>query len=111
VNLLRRYLRSEDGASAAEYAMILGALGAVVAVALFALGGSISRAFTNASGVVGQVASTSGEAQPVSATDPVPGVVESPTTPTSTPPTNNGANGNHQCGGNNGNGKGNNCTN
>lgn len=112
VNLLQRYARSEDGASAAEYAMILGAIGAVVAIALFMMSGSISVAFGNATGVITQVASTGGEAHPAGG-DPTSGDVDTPgggggggTPPVVTPPANNGNNNPNNPNGNNGNGVG-----
>jgi pilus assembly protein Flp/PilA len=41
-------LRDDSGASAAEYALILAIVGAGIAVAAYALGGSISNAMDNA---------------------------------------------------------------
>ena len=41
-------LRDESGASAAEYALILAIVGATIAVAAVALGGSISGAMSRA---------------------------------------------------------------
>ncbi len=41
-------LKDETGASAAEYALILAIVGAGIAVAALALGGSISNAMTDA---------------------------------------------------------------
>ena len=41
-------LRDEAGASAAEYALILAIIGATIAVAAIALGGSISGAMSRA---------------------------------------------------------------
>ena len=41
-------LRDEAGASAAEYALILGVIGAVIALSAMALGGAISGAMNRA---------------------------------------------------------------
>lgn len=46
------YLKSEDGASAAEYAVILAVLGAGLAAAMFALGPPIASRFTSAATVI-----------------------------------------------------------
>ena len=43
------FLKEENGASAAEYALILAIVGAGIAVAAIALGGSISTALNTAS--------------------------------------------------------------
>lgn len=43
------FLKEENGASAAEYALILAIVGAGIALAAIALGGSISTAVTDAS--------------------------------------------------------------
>lgn len=45
---LMSYLADENGASAAEYALILAIVGTGIAVAAFALGGSISGAMDRA---------------------------------------------------------------
>lgn len=45
---LVKILRDESGASAAEYALILAIVGAGIAAAAFALGGSISGAMSDA---------------------------------------------------------------
>ena len=42
------YLNDENGASAAEYALILAIVGAGIAVAAFTLGGTISTALDHA---------------------------------------------------------------
>lgn len=42
-------LRNDSGASAAEYALILAIVGAAIAVAAIALGGTISNAMNDAS--------------------------------------------------------------
>ena len=43
------YLNDENGASAAEYALILAVIGAAIAVAALSLGGSIKNVIQNAS--------------------------------------------------------------
>jgi Flp pilus assembly pilin Flp len=61
---LRAYLKDEAGASAAEYALLLGVIGAAVAVALFMLGSSIASQFGATAEVLdspdGQLASSQG---------------------------------------------------
>ena len=42
------YLGDEDGASAAEYALILAIVGAALAAAMLVLGGAITTAVNNA---------------------------------------------------------------
>jgi Flp pilus assembly pilin Flp len=46
------YLKSQDGASAAEYAVILGVLGMGLAAAMFALGPPIASRFDAAATVI-----------------------------------------------------------
>jgi pilus assembly protein Flp/PilA len=53
------YLGEEDGASAAEYALILAIVGAAIAAAMLILGGAIKGAITNAANCVNK-ASTGG---------------------------------------------------
>ena len=48
-NLFARFATDESGASAAEYALILAIIGAGIAAAAVALGGSISSALGRAS--------------------------------------------------------------
>jgi pilus assembly protein Flp/PilA len=57
-------LRDESGASAAEYALILAIVGAGIAVAAYALGGSISGAMNRAGDCID---SSGGSAQPTCA--------------------------------------------
>ena len=49
------FLKEENGASAAEYALILAIVGAGIAVAAIALGGSISTALNDASDCITKV--------------------------------------------------------
>ncbi len=42
------FMKDENGASAAEYALILAIIGAAIGVAMFALGGAIATAVNNA---------------------------------------------------------------
>ena len=49
---LLRYLREQDGASAAEYAIILAAVGGMVAISVFSLATAISNPFNAASGAI-----------------------------------------------------------
>jgi len=46
------YLGEEDGASAAEYALILAIIGASIAAAMLFLGNSISSAVNNAANCI-----------------------------------------------------------
>lgn len=46
------YLRGEDGASAAEYALILAIIGATIAASMLFLGNSISGAVNNAANCI-----------------------------------------------------------
>jgi pilus assembly protein Flp/PilA len=46
------YLSDENGASAAEYALILAIVGSGIAVAVFFLGGSISNGINRASNCI-----------------------------------------------------------
>ena len=46
------YFHDEDGASAAEYALLLAIIGAGIAVAAFALGGNISNSINKASNCI-----------------------------------------------------------
>jgi pilus assembly protein Flp/PilA len=46
------YLRGEEGASAAEYALILAIIGATIAAAMLFLGTSISAAVNNAANCI-----------------------------------------------------------
>ena len=47
-----RYLKDEDGASAAEYALILAIVGTAIAVAMLTLGNTIHTAVMNASNCI-----------------------------------------------------------
>lgn len=48
-NFLITFLKEENGASAAEYALILAIVGAGIALAAFGLGGAISDSMNTAS--------------------------------------------------------------
>ena len=52
------YLKGEEGASAAEYALILAIIGATIAASMLFLGNSISSAVNNAANCI-----TSGSAK------------------------------------------------
>ncbi len=45
---IAEFMKDENGASAAEYALILAIIGAAIGVAMFALGGAIATAVNNA---------------------------------------------------------------
>lgn len=51
-NFVRNFVRDKSGAAAAEYALILAIVGAGIAAAVFALGGSISGAMTKATACI-----------------------------------------------------------
>lgn len=51
-NFIRNFVRDENGAAAAEYALILAIVGAGIAGAAFALGGSIKNAIVGTAGVI-----------------------------------------------------------
>jgi pilus assembly protein Flp/PilA len=53
-------LRDDSGASAAEYALILAIVGAGIAVAAYALGGSISTAMSDAGSCIASGGSATG---------------------------------------------------
>ena len=46
------YLREEDGASAAEYALILAIIGTAIAVAMLTLGSNIANAINKAANCI-----------------------------------------------------------
>ena len=50
IKLLKAYRQDESGASAAEYALILGIIGTTIAVASVALGNAIGAVMTRAAG-------------------------------------------------------------
>lgn len=53
--LFRRFISmmlDQDGASAAEYALILAIIGGAIAIAAIALGSSISNSMNSASGTI-----------------------------------------------------------
>ena len=52
------FLKEEDGASAAEYALILAIIGAAIAIALFALQGAIGNAVNDAAACINNPSST-----------------------------------------------------
>jgi pilus assembly protein Flp/PilA len=45
MKMLKNFLRNEDGASAVEYALLVGGIAAVVMTMIYALGGSINSKF------------------------------------------------------------------
>ena len=53
INLLKAFGRDESGASAAEYALILGIIGTGIAVASVTLGDAIGGVMTRAAGRLG----------------------------------------------------------
>lgn len=56
--LIKKFIRNEDGASAAEYALILAVIGGGVAVAAAALGGSIAGVMGRATDVITAISFT-----------------------------------------------------
>jgi Flp pilus assembly pilin Flp len=57
---MRKFFRSEEGASAAEYVLLLALLGGGVAFSASAFGGSISTALGNAGAAVGSLSFDTG---------------------------------------------------
>lgn len=55
MNTFKQFLKDEDGATAIEYALIVGLVAVVIIVALSVLGGEIAELFTALSGKVGDV--------------------------------------------------------
>jgi pilus assembly protein Flp/PilA len=52
MNKILAYLGEENGASAAEYALILAIVGAALAASMLVLGGAITTAVNNASNCI-----------------------------------------------------------
>jgi pilus assembly protein Flp/PilA len=52
LNAIRRFVKEEEGASAAEYALLLALVSLFIVGAVTLLGGAISTAITNAAGVI-----------------------------------------------------------
>jgi pilus assembly protein Flp/PilA len=50
--LIKRFLLDASGATAAEYALLLGILGAAIAVASFSLGNNISNSLNTTSDTI-----------------------------------------------------------
>ncbi len=55
MNEVLAYLQDEEGASAAEYALILAIVGSAIAVAMVFLGGTISNAVDKAGNCIADV--------------------------------------------------------
>ena len=52
LNAIRRFVREEEGASAAEYTLLLALISIFIVGAVTLLGGNISTAVTNAANVI-----------------------------------------------------------
>jgi pilus assembly protein Flp/PilA len=50
--LIKKFFRNEDGASAAEYALILAVIGGGIAIAAGALGTAVADVINDAAGVI-----------------------------------------------------------
>lgn len=48
LNMIRQFVKEEDGASAVEYAILLGVMGAAVAALVIPLGTAVGVSLTNA---------------------------------------------------------------
>lgn len=48
LNAIRQFVKEEDGASAVEYAILLGIMGAAVAALVLPLGTAVGTSLTNA---------------------------------------------------------------
>ena len=53
LNAIRRFVKEEEGASAAEYALLVGLITVLIVGAVNALSGSISGALNTAAGIIG----------------------------------------------------------
>jgi pilus assembly protein Flp/PilA len=52
MNILRNFILEEEGAAAAEYALILAIIGSAIAVAALLLGTNVGQAITDAANCV-----------------------------------------------------------
>ena len=52
LNAIRRFVKEEDGASAAEYALLVGLITVAMAGVVVAFGGAISGAIVNATNAI-----------------------------------------------------------
>ena len=52
MNILRKMMRDESGAAAAEYALILAIVGAAIAIAALTLGSTIANSMNRASNCI-----------------------------------------------------------
>lgn len=52
LNAIRQFVREEEGASAAEYALLVGLITVAIVVSVGLLSNSISNALTNAAGII-----------------------------------------------------------
>jgi pilus assembly protein Flp/PilA len=52
LNVIRQFVREEEGASAAEYALLLALITGVIVLAVTNLGGAIGGAVQNAANVI-----------------------------------------------------------
>ncbi len=52
MELIKRFVVEEDGADAAEYALVIGLVALAIVAGAFALGGNLSNAFKNVSNCV-----------------------------------------------------------
>ena len=59
MTMIKNFLRDESGASAAEYALILAIIGAVLGLAMIALGDAIETSVTTATGEIQAVQAAS----------------------------------------------------
>jgi len=53
LNAIRQFVREEEGASAAEYALLVGLITVLIVVAVTALSTSISTAISTAATIIG----------------------------------------------------------
>jgi pilus assembly protein Flp/PilA len=52
LNSIRRFVKEEEGASAAEYALLVGIITVLIVVAVQGLSGAISGALNTATGII-----------------------------------------------------------
>jgi pilus assembly protein Flp/PilA len=53
LNAIRQFVKEEDGASAVEYAILLGIMGIAVAALVIPLGAAVGVSLTNATNSIG----------------------------------------------------------
>ena len=52
IRTIRKHIRTDEGASAVEYGLLVAGIAVVIIVAVFALGGAVRNVFTKTSGCI-----------------------------------------------------------